>query len=287
MSETIVTRFAPSPTGYLHLGHAFSALIAWRRAREGGGQFLLRLEDIDAARCRPEFAAAIRQDLAWLGLDWDDEVRVQSEHLSEYRAVLDKLIARGLLYPCFCTRADIIREVAQSAAAPHSPDGAPLYPGTCRGLSADERAARINAGARYALRVDIRRALDTVPHPLTFQELGEGAIECYPEQFGDVVLARKDAPASYHLCVTHDDALQRVTLVTRGEDLKPATHLHRLLQALMDWPAPLYAHHSLLTDTAGRRLAKRDRAATLRDLRAAGHSPAQVRAMATPPRTDH
>ena len=282
MSEPIVTRFAPSPTGYLHLGHAFSALIAWRRAREAGGQFLLRLEDIDPARCRPEFAAAILEDLAWLGLDWDGEVRVQSAHLPEYRAVLDTLTTRGLLYPCFCTRADIIREVAQSAAAPHSPDGAPLYPGTCRGLSEDERAARTAAGERYALRVDMRRALATVSQPLTFHELDEGAIECHPEQFGDVVLARKDAPASYHLCVSHDDALQGVTLVTRGEDLKHATHLHRLLQAMMDWPVPIYAHHPLLTDPAGRRLAKRDRAATLHDLRAAGHSPAEVRAMATP-----
>ena len=285
MSETIVTRFAPSPTGYLHLGHAFSALTAWRYAREVGGRFLLRLEDIDPARCRPEFAAAILADLAWLGLDWDDDARVQSEHLPEYRAVLDVLTARSLLYPCFCTRADILREVAQSAAAPHSPDGAPLYTGICRALSADERAARIATGERYALRIDMQRALDTVPHPLTFREMDEGAIECHPEQFGDVVLARKDAPASYHLCVTHDDALQGVTLVTRGDDLKPATHLHRLLQALMDWPAPLYAHHPLLTDPAGRRLAKRDRAATLRDLRAAGHSPAEVRAMATPLRT--
>jgi len=282
MSKPIVTRFAPSPTGYLHLGHAFSALIAWRHARESGGQFLLRLEDIDPARCRREFAVAIQQDLAWLGLDWDGEVRVQSAHLSEYRTVLDTLIARGLLYPCFCTRSDIIREVAQSAAAPHSPDGAPLYPGTCRGLSADERAARIADGERYALRVDMRRALDTVSHRLIFHELDEGAIECHPEQFGDAVLARKEAPASYHLCVAHDDALQGVTLVTRGKDLKPATHLHRLLQTLMDWPTPLYAHHPLLTDTTGRRLAKRDRAATLRDLRAAGRSPAEVRAMATP-----
>ena len=285
MTAPIVTRFAPSPTGYLHLGHAFSALIAWRRARDAGGRFLLRLEDIDPARCRPEFAAAILQDLAWLGLDWDGEVRVQSEHLPEYHAALDTLTARGLLYPCFCTRADIVREIAQSAAAPHSPDGAPLYPGTCRVLSADQRGARIAAGERYALRVDMRRALDIVPHPLTFHEQGEGEIECHPDQFGDVVLARKDAPASYHLCVTHDDAVQGVTLVTRGEDLKPATHLHRLLQAMMDWPVPNYAHHRLLTDTAGRRLAKRDRAATLRELRAAGHSPADVRAMATQLRT--
>ncbi len=272
---SIVTRFAPSPTGHLHLGHAFSALFAWRRAREAGGRFLLRLEDIDPTRCRAEFAASILEDLAWLGLDWDGEVRVQSQHLTAYRAALDALAARGLLYPCFCTRADI----QQSAAAPHTPDGVPRYPGTCRALSHDERAARIAGGERYALRLDMARAL-TARAALTFDEAGEGAIACQPGQFGDVVLARKDAPASYHLCVTHDDALQGVTLVTRGADLKPATHLHRLLQALMGWPAPAYAHHPLLTDAAGRRLAKRDRAATLRDLRAQGHTPGAVRTLA-------
>ena len=300
---SIVTRFAPSPTGYLHLGHAFSALFAWRRARESGGRFLLRLEDIDPARCRPQFADAILEDLAWLGLDWDGEVRVQSEHLSEYRTVLDALRARGLLYPCFCSRADI----QQSATAPHTPDGAPLYPGTCRALSEDQCSARIAAGERYALRLNMQRALASNtplpqagevgerrepgeraakrPVPLTFEEAGEGTIPCHPEQFGDVVLARKDTPASYHLCVTHDDSVQGVTLVTRGVDLKPATHLHRLLQSLMGWPVPAYAHHELLTDATGRRLAKRDRAATLRDLRARGHSPAEVRALATPLRT--
>jgi glutamyl-Q tRNA(Asp) synthetase len=270
---SIVTRFAPSPTGHLHLGHAFSALIAWRRARAAGGRFLLRLEDIDPTRCRPEFATAILEDLAWLGLDWDGEVRVQSGHLAEYRAVLDALATRGLLYPCFCTRADI----QQSAAAPHTPDGAPLYPGTCRSLPADERAARIAAGERYALRLDMARAVSAVSQALTCGEEGEGTIICHPEQFGDAVLARKDAPASYHLCVTHDDALQGVTLITRGADLKPATHLHRLLQALMGWPVPAYAHHALLTDASGRRLAKRDHAMTLRELRAQGHSPEAVR----------
>jgi len=269
---SVVTRFAPSPTGYLHLGSAFSALTAWRRAREVGGKFLLRLEDIDTARCRPEFAAAILEDLAWLGIDWDDEVRVQSQHLAEYRAVLDVLTARGLLYPCFCTRADIM----QSASAPHTPDGTPLYPGTCRHLSDDEREARIAGGERYALRLDLARAIGA---PLVFKEEGEGTISCHPELFGDVVLARKDAPGSYHLCVTHDDALQGVTLVTRGEDLKSATHLHRLLQALMGWPTPTYAHHELLTDVFGRRLAKRDMAETLCALRAQGHSAADVRAM--------
>jgi glutamyl-Q tRNA(Asp) synthetase len=274
----IVTRFAPSPTGLLHLGHAHSALAGWRRARAAGGRFLLRIEDIDPGRCRPQFTAAILEDLAWLGLDWDGEVRIQSRHLPDYRTALDSLSARGLLYPCFCTRADIAREVAASAAAPHGPDGA-LYPGTCRRLSADERAARLAAGEPHALRLDMARALALVP-PLSFAEEGQGRLRCDPARFGDAVLARKDAPASYHLCVTHDDAVQGVTLVTRGEDLKPATDLHRLLQALMGWPEPAYAHHALLTDASGRRLAKRDRAATLRDLRDAGTPPAEARAMA-------
>jgi glutamyl-Q tRNA(Asp) synthetase len=274
----VVTRFAPSPTGLLHLGHAHSALAGWRRARAAGGRFLLRIEDIDPGRCRPEYAAAIEEDLAWLGLDWDGPVRVQSAHLAEYRAALDGLAGRGLLYPCFCTRADIAREVAASAAAPHGPDGA-LYPGTCRRLSADQRASRLAAGEAHALRLDMERALECVP-VLSFAEEGEGRTACEPLRFGDVVLARKDAPASYHLCVTHDDALQGVTLVTRGVDLKPATDVHRLLQALMGWREPCYAHHALLLDASGRRLAKRDRASTLRDLRGAGRSAAEVRALA-------
>jgi glutamyl-Q tRNA(Asp) synthetase len=277
-ATAIVTRFAPSPTGHLHLGHAHSALFAWRRAREAGGRFLLRIEDIDPLRCRPEFTEAILEDLAWLGLDWDGEVRVQSAHLPEYRRALDGLAARGLLYPCFCTRADIAREIAAAASAPHGPDG-PLYPGTCRRLPAAERAARLAAGEAHALRLDMAAALALLPTPLSFAE-GGTRIACDPAQFGDAVLARKDVPASYHLCVTHDDALQGVTLVTRGADLRPATHLHRLLQHLMGWPEPAYAHHPLITDAAGRRLAKRDRAATLRGLRAAGRSPAEVRALA-------
>ena len=277
---SVVTRFAPSPTGFLHLGHAHSALTAWRCAREAGGRFLLRIEDIDPARCRPAFAQAIEADLAWLGLDWDGSVRVQSAHLPEYRGALDTLAARGLLYPCFCTRADIQREIVASAAAPHAPDGSAVYPGTCRHLSTAERARRIGAGEPYALRLDMAQALSRVAGPLTFEEVGEGVVACAPERFGDVVLARKDAPASYHLCVTHDDAVQGVTLVTRGEDLKPATDLHRLLQALMGWPAPRYAHHRLLTDAEGRRLAKRDQAMTLQVLRQRGVSPEEARRMA-------
>jgi glutamyl-Q tRNA(Asp) synthetase len=263
----IITRFAPSPTGFLHLGHAFSAFNAWKRARDGAGRFLLRLEDIDPGRCRPEYADAIQEDLAWLGLDWDGPVRAQSEHLPEYQAVLDRLAEQGLVYPCFCTRSDIAREIAASSAAPHGPDGMPLYPGTCRRLTPVERADRIAAGERFALRLDMAAATRA---GLSYDEEGEGRIACHPERFGDVVLARKDAPASYHLCVTHDDAVQGVTLVTRGGDLKPATDLHRLLQVLMGWPAPAYAHHRLLTDEAGRRLAKRDKAVTLRSLRAEG-----------------
>ena len=266
---SFVTRFAPSPTGYLHLGHAYSALIGWRAARQAGGRFLLRLEDIDRTRCRPEFAAAIPEDLAWLGLDWDGPVRVQSEHFADYRAALDRLTAAGLLYPCFCTRAAIQAEVARAAAAPHGPDG-PLYPGTCRALGAAERARRVASGESFALRLDMGAAVARAG-ALSWEDALRGRIEAEPARFGDVVLARKDTPASYHLAVTVDDALQGVTLVTRGEDLLAATHIHRLLQALLDLPVPRWHHHKLLADARGRRYAKRDRAATLRALREAGH----------------
>jgi glutamyl-Q tRNA(Asp) synthetase len=277
--RTIVTRFAPSPTGGLHLGHAHSALISWRAARESGGRFLLRIEDIDPVRCREEFTDGILDDLRWLGLDWDGPVRVQSRHLPDYRAALDRLTGMGLLYPCFCTRADILREVAAIGHAPHGPDGV-LYPGTCRRLSPAERSDRSLAGAPYALRLDMAAALRHAPAPLGFLEMGEGRIRCHPSRFGDVVLARKDIPASYHLCVTHDDAAQGVTLVTRALDLRPATDLHRLLQALLGWPAPRYQHHGLLLGADGKRLSKRDKAPTLAALRREGHEPAAVRAMA-------
>jgi glutamyl-Q tRNA(Asp) synthetase len=279
MAATVVTRFAPSPTGRLHLGHAHSALLGWHAARGTGGRFLLRIEDIDPVRCRPEYTEAILEDLAWLGLDWDAPPRIQSRHLPEYRAVLDRLAGMGLLYPCFCTRADIAREVAAIGHAPHGPDGL-LYPGTCRRVSAAEREARIAAGEPYALRLDMAAAMARLDAPLTFEEQGRGRLRCDPARFGDVVLARKDTPASYHLCVTHDDALQGVTLVTRAEDLLPATDLHRLLQALLGWPEPRYRHHPLLLGADGKRLSKRDNAPTLAALRRAGHSPAAVRAMA-------
>ncbi|GAB0114093.1 tRNA glutamyl-Q(34) synthetase GluQRS [Acidisoma sp. C75] len=269
-----MTRFAPSPTGYLHLGHAAAALRAWRHARASGGRFLLRIEDIDTTRARPDYEAAILEDLRWLGLDWDGPVRRQQAHLGEYQAVLDGLRARGLLYPCFCTRAEIAREVARSGQAPHGPEGA-RYPGTCAGLSPAVAAARIAAGAPHCWRLAMGRAL-VETGPLAYREAGEGEIACNPAAFGDVVLARRDCPGSYHLCVTHDDAVQGVTLVTRGEELRAATDVHRVLQALMGWPAPAYAHHPLLRDAAGEKLSKRHGAFTLRAMRAAGLAPEAV-----------
>ncbi|MBV9747542.1 MAG: tRNA glutamyl-Q(34) synthetase GluQRS [Acetobacteraceae bacterium] len=270
---SITTRFAPSPTGLLHLGHAFAALFAWRRAREAGGRFLLRLEDLDPERCRPEFAAAIEEDLAWLGLDWDGPAREQSAHMADYAASLARLDAMGLLYPCFCTRADIQRAAAH---APHGRDGGTLYPGTCRRLSDRDRAARLARGDPHALRLDMEAALARVPGPLTYEDEGRGVILCDPAAFGDAILARKDVPASYMLSVTHDDAVQGVTLVTRAEDLRPATDLQRLLQELLGWPAPRYAHHPLLLGPDGKRLSKRNGAPSLWAMREAGVTPAAV-----------
>jgi glutamyl-Q tRNA(Asp) synthetase len=272
MSET--TRFAPSPSGHLHLGHAFSALFAHERA--GGGGFLLRIEDIDSGRCRPEYEAALLEDLAWLGLVWEEPPRRQSDHLADYAAALERLNAAGLIYPCFCTRREIAREIARSASAPQGPDGL-LYPGTCRALSQAERRARLAAGARPALRLDMPKAARAAG-TLSWQDEVEGTIQAKPETFGDVVLARRDIGTSYHLAVTLDDALQGISLVTRGRDLFEATHVHRLLQALLDLPVPRWHHHALVTDEAGRRLAKRDDARSLRGLRAEGVTPGEVRA---------
>lgn len=269
----IVTRFAPSPTGRLHLGHAFSAWVAHRFARTRGGRFLLRIEDIDPGRCREEFVDGILEDLAWLGLDWDGPVRRQSQHLPDYAAALDRLRQLGLVYPCFCTRKAIADEIAASGHAPHGPDG-PLYPGTCRRLSDADRAARL-AAEPHAWRLDMEAAR-TRAGPLTWHDSRAGNVTATPEEFGDVVLARKDAPTSYHLAVVHDDALQGVTDVVRGEDLFAATHVHRLLQALLGLPTPRYNHHPLIRDAVGKRLAKRDRAATLAELRAGGAEPEAI-----------
>ena len=276
-----VTRFAPSPTGYLHLGHVRSALEGWRAARRDGGSLLLRIEDIDRARCREEYAAAILEDLAWLGLDWNGPVRRQSEHFDDYLAALDRLGEMGVLYPCFCTRGEIQAEIARAGGAPHG-DGGPAYPGTCRGLTAAEVAARDNAGLDFALRLEMACAL-ALTGPLHWLEEGRsmpGRRTADPTPFGDVILARKDIPASYHLAVTLDDSLQGVTLVTRGEDLATATQVHRVLQALLGLPAPRYRHHPLLTDAAGRRLSKRDGAITIRAMRQQGMSAGEVIALA-------
>jgi glutamyl-Q tRNA(Asp) synthetase len=273
----VVTRFAPSPTGYLHLGHVRSALEGWRAARTAGGRFLLRLEDIDQGRCRDEFASAILNDLAWLGLAWDGPVRRQSEHFEDYRRALNRLATLGVIYPCFCTRRAIQAEIARACGAPQGEAG-PLYPGTCRRLSSTEREEKQDRGLDYALRLDLGRAL-ALTGPLEWVEEGGGEprrVPADPEALGDVVLARKEAPASYHLAVTVDDAIQGVTLVIRGEDLAPATHIHRLLQELLGLPTPRYRHHELLTDATGRRLAKRNRAMTIWAMRAAGMPPAEL-----------
>ena len=237
---------------------------------------MIRIEDIDGTRARPEYEEAIYEDLAWLGLKWETPVRRQSDHFDDYRAALKKLEALGVLYPCFCTRREIQEEIARAGNAPQGPDG-PLYPRTCRGRDAAERNARITAGEAYALRLDVSKAMRLVSHDLAWTDRERGRFKIQPDVFGDVVLARKDTPASYHLAVVVDDALQGITLVTRGEDLLEATHLHRLLQELLGLPVPEWHHHRLINDDAGKRLAKRDDARSLRSLRAAGWTPERVK----------
>jgi glutamyl-Q tRNA(Asp) synthetase len=281
-----VFRFAPSPNGYLHLGHALSALIDFEMARASGGRFLLRIEDIDATRCRPEYEAAIYEDLAWLGIAWDEPVRRQSEHLDAYRAALAKLEALGLVYPSFESRADIARLVTERerrAPWPRDPDGAPLYPGAAKQLSVAERTRRMEAEP-YALRLDMNLAVERTG-PLTWVEIGEMRDEgnetlmAQPEAWGDVVLARKETPTSYHLSVVVDDALQGVTHVVRGQDLQAATSVHRVLQALLGLPAPHYHHHRLILGDDGRKLSKSTHATSLRELRGQGAAPADIRRM--------
>jgi len=274
------TRFAPSPTGRLHKGHAFSALTAWTAAREANGRFILRIEDIDPTRCKPEFETALYEDLAWLGLDWETPVRRQSGHLADYAAVVDALNARGLLYRCFRTRKEILDAIGD---APHGPAEA-VRPGP---HAADEEARLLTEGRPYAWRLSLDRARETLGElawrDLSFVEEGvgpggeTGLIRARPETAGDVVLARKDAGTAYHLAVAHDDALQGVTHVVRGLDLFEATHIQRLIQTLMGWPAPTYRHHRLLTGPDGRRYAKRDQSVTLAELRAGGLTPEALR----------
>lgn len=259
----MLTRFAPSPTGELHLGHAYSALLAFDAARRAGGRFVLRIDDIDGSRSREDYLAASLTDLEWLGIAWDSEPVRQSQRLASYRAALDELDARGLVYPCFCTRADI----AASLAAPHGPSGA-IYPGTCRHLPDEERARRI-AAEPHCWRLDMAKAT-AIAGDLDWEEQVQGLRRADPAAHGDVVLARKDAPASYHLASTLDDAAMGVTHVIRGADLIASTDVHRLLQALLGLPVPLYRHHALVCGPDGKRLAKRDAAASLASLRAAG-----------------
>ena len=275
------TRFAPSPTGFLHLGHAFSALTAYKHARETGSPFLLRIEDIDQTRCRPEYETAIFEDLAWLGLDWEEPVRRQSDHFGYYAAALDKLIQMGVLYPCFCTRKEISEEIARAVDAPHGPEG-PLYPRICRALSMEERTERMEKEP-YALRLDLGKAEQYVGRPLQFEERGRapdgapGMRTAQPRLLGDVVLARKELLASYHLAVVVDDALQEVEVVIRGEDLYHATYIHRVLQELLGLRVPVYSHHRLILDETGKKFSKRNAAVTLRVLREAGVTPDAIR----------
>jgi glutamyl-Q tRNA(Asp) synthetase len=280
-----VFRFAPSPNGYLHLGHALSALLNFEMARAAGGRLLLRIEDIDAARCRPEYEAAIYRDLAWLGIAWEQPVRRQREHFDDYRAALARLDALGLLYPSFESRGEIARLVAErerQAPWPRDPDGAPLYPGNARALSPAERRRRIEAGEPYALRLDMAAAL-TRTGSLSWSESGcdgeAATVAAMPQAWGDVVLARKDTPTSYHLAVVVDDAAQGVSHVVRGRDLLEATAVHRLLQALLGLPAPCYHHHRLILGADGQKLSKSTRATALRALRAAGASADDIRRM--------
>ena len=269
-------RFAPSPNGYLHLGHAASALLNARLARECGGRFLLRIEDIDRGRARPEFESAILEDLAWLGLEWAGPVRRQSEHFDDYAQALGRLDAMGLLYACDCRRSDIARAAAVQPDWPRDPDGAPLYPGLCRERP-QRSASAILAEGGVALRLDMRKALALAGQGLSWLEDG-ARVDAEPALWGDVVLARKDTPASYHIAVVVDDALQGVTHVVRGRDLLPATSLHRLLQLLLDLPTPDYLHHSLLLDADGEKLAKSRGSDSLRNLRRNGRDAAGIRA---------
>jgi glutamyl-Q tRNA(Asp) synthetase len=282
-----VFRFAPSPNGFLHLGHALSALLNFDMARAAGGRLLLRIEDIDATRCLPHFDTAIYEDLGWLGITWEEPVWRQSEHLGDYRAALDRLAAEGLVYPSFESRAEIARLVAQREAQgpwPRDPDGAPLYPGAAKTTQASERERLLASEAQYALRLNTEAAVRRAG-PLTWQEDGcgpegeTGTIAAKPEAWGDVVLARKDTPTSYHLSVVLDDAAQGVTHVVRGQDLFWATGMHRLLQVLLGLPELRYHHHRLILDGDGRKLAKSTQATGLRELRAQGVTPADIRRM--------
>ncbi len=271
------TRFAPSPTGRLHLGHVLAARVAHSLARDAGGAFLLRHEDIDAPRVREEFYQGIGEDLEWLGLTWDGEALRQTSRIEAYDAALEALHQRCLVYPCFCTRREILEEWARMGEAPQGPE-TPIYPGTCLKLTAAERHSKLTTGIPCAWRLDSRRAAE-LTGPLTFRDLRFGKIPVDPKLLGDVVLARKDIGTAYQLAVVVDDAFQEITHVTRGEDLLSSTHVHRLLQVLLDLPEPVYLHHPLVRDAAGQRLAKRNDSRSIKTLRDSGMTPAEVLAL--------
>ncbi len=284
---TRILRFAPSPNGYLHLGHAYSALLNADLAREFGGRLLLRIEDIDAARCPPEYEVTIFEDLAWLGICWQEPVRRQSEHFDDYQAAISRLEAQGLIYASFESRSEIavlVAERERQGRWPRDPDGVPLYPGRARKMSAVERKRRIDAGDPFALRLAMDAAVARAG-VLTWSEVGTGpqgqtgVVTAAPQMWGDVVLARKEIPTSYHLAVAVDDALQGVTDVVRGQDLFWSTSIDRLLQALLGLPEPVYRHHRLIVDATGRKLSKSTQATSLRELRASGATPADIRRM--------
>jgi glutamyl-Q tRNA(Asp) synthetase len=277
-----VTRFAPSPSGHLHLGHAFSAYAAWQAARTADGRFLLRIEDIDTQRCKPEFEQSIQDDLIWLGLDWEEPVRHQSEHLDDYICALDRLKTMGLVYRCFKTRREILEDIARAPHAPGEGSTQSIYRGPDQPLSDDEELARVEAGEMFAWRLSLARCRDylgTRIGQMQFIEVDRGALRADPVGLGDVILARKDVGTSYHLAVVHDDALQGITHIVRGLDLFEMTPLHVLLQTLLDLPIPVYRHHRLLLDENGKRYAKRNKAATLKAIRDNGGSVEQVRAL--------
>lgn len=272
--SSVTTRFAPSPSGPLHVGHLLAALEARRLADVHGGRCLLRVEDIDARAQNPAMLKLMYEDLAWLGLQFDGIVEVQSQRFALYAEVLEQLRRLGVLYPCFCTRTEIKKQVAELGRAPHETLGY-QYPGTCRSLSPEVAAERIAAGVPHAWRLNMRRVQDLIGCPV-WHDLRRGLQRCEPSAFGDVVLARKEFPASYHLCVVVDDAAQKVTHVTRGEDLFAATHIHRALQGVLGLPVPTYCHHGLLRDNFGKRLAKRDGARSIASLRESGYTPAAI-----------
>lgn len=277
-----VYRFAPSPNGHLHLGHAYSAILNYEAAQKSGGRFLLRIEDIDTVRCTPQLQQDMLEDLNWLGLQWELPVRKQSEHFGDYTKALQKLEALGVVYKAYLTRAQIKRFVAKQDASdtpwPRDPDGAPLYPGDNNVLTKQEQEALHHSEAPYARRLNMAKAIELAGSPLSWNEAHHGPIQANPADWGDVVLARKDTPTSYHLSVVVDDALQGITHILRGKDLYHATSVHRLLQTLLDLPEPYYEHHKLILDETGRKLAKSAKDTALRELRASGVTPSQIRA---------